>query len=232
MKIITNESLLRRNRRLGQIFMWGGMGALLAGMVVSVKMPEKSGLSLAGLIVGFISSQMGFYFMNRWGRRPRPDELLNQALKGLDLKYTLFHYQTPASHLLVGPAGIWVLSPHYQNGTITFSKGRWHQKGGNLYLKFFAQQGLGRPDLEIGYEVEKVQDHLRKNLPEEKIPPIQAALIFANEKVQIQIDPDETPPAETLHLSKLKDFIRKTTKNKPLSAEKAVEIQKIFTPGK
>src|SRR4030065_43049 len=75
-------------------------------------------------------------------------------------------------------AAIWVLIPRYQRGTITYEKGRWRQKGGNLYLKIFAQEGLGRPDLEIGGEVEAVTRYLKKLLPEREFPQIQAALIF------------------------------------------------------
>ena len=58
----------------------------------------------------------------------------------------------PTAHLLVGPVGVWVLMPRHQAGRITYdeNKNRWRQKGGNFYLKIFAQENLGRPDLEIG----------------------------------------------------------------------------------
>ena len=63
---------------------------------------------------------------------------------------------------------------------------------------------------------------------EENIPPIQAALVFTNPNTEIEIPDDETPPAETIPLGKLKDMVRKKAKEKSLSMTKAEEIQKIL----
>lgn len=230
MNIVINEKIVRRNTRIAQVTMFGGLIVLAGGMYISFRMPQQFGLSLAALMVGFALSQIGIFFSNRWGRRPRPDELINQALKGLDSKYTIYHYHTPAPHLLVGPAGIWVLNPQHQKGIITFSKGRWRQKGGNIYLKIFAQEGLGRPDLEVVADIDKIQNYLQKLMPDEDtIPTVQAALIFTNERADVQVENDEDAPAVTLTLNKLKDFIRKAAKGKPISLDKALEIQEMIT---
>ena len=228
MNIETNEKLIRRNARIAQVSMISGLVVLVGGMILSFRNAEQFGLSLAALILGFILSQIGIYYGNRWGKRPRPDELLNQALKGLDGKYTLYHYLTPVSHLLIGPAGIWILLPKSQRGTITYGKGRWRQRGGGLmmnYLKIFAQEGIGRPDLEIQAEASSLEKFLKGRLEDENIPAINAALVFTNDKVDLQISEEENPPAATLALSKLKDHIRKFAKGKPISLDKAQEIQ-------
>ena len=226
MEIIINERLVRRNARIGQVSSIVGLLVLAGGMYISFARQEYFGLSMAALLLGFTLSQVGIYFGNRWGRRPRPDELLSQALKGLDGRYALYHYTTSTSHLLVGPAGIWVLIPRYQRGTITYEKGRWRQKGGNLYLKIFAQEGLGRPDLEIGGEVEAVKRLLKGKLPElYEVPDIQAALVFTNDKADIQA---EEAPVPTVQVRKLKDTIRKLAKNKPISLDRVKEIQAVL----
>jgi hypothetical protein len=228
MEIITNDQLVRRNARIGQITSIGGLLVLAGGMVISFSRPELFFLSMAALLGGFTLSQVGIYFGNRWGRRPRPDELLNQALKGLDGRYSLYHYITPAAHLLVGPVGVWALMPRNQRGTITYDNGRWKQKGGNLYLKIFAQEGLGRPDLEIASEINAVQRYLNDILgEEEKVPEVQAALIFTNDNVEVLAD---DAPVPTLQIRRLKDFVRKTAKSKPISMEKAKEIQESLSP--
>lgn len=225
MEIEINEAIIRRNTRIAQIATFSGLLVLVAGMVISFRTPNAFGLSFGALMLGFALSQIGIYYTNRWGRRPRPYELLNQALKGLDGKYTLYHYTTPTSHLLIGPAGVWVLMPRYQRGTIRYENGRWRQKGGNFYLKMFAQEGLGRPDLEVASEVESVRTFLKKRLGEENVPPVQAALVFTHDKTVIDIDPEANPPAATVALAKLKEFIRKSAKSKPISMERVVEIQ-------
>jgi hypothetical protein len=227
MEIATNDRLIHRNARIGQITSIVGLLVLAGGMFISFTRPEYFSISLVALLVGFGLSQIGIYFGNRWGRRPRPDEVLNAALKGLDGRYSLYHYTSPTSHLLVGPAGIWVLMPRHQAGKITYdeNKKRWRQKGGNLYLKIFAQENLGRPDLEVGSEMHAISSYLEENLGEEKVPDVQAALIMTNEKCEVDADNASAP---TMEVRKLKDFIRKTAKAKPISLDLVREIQESF----
>ena len=235
MNIATNDKLVKRNRRIAQIASISGLVVLIGGMVISFQRQDLLNISFASLIAGFVLSQIGIYFTNRWGRSPRPDELLNQALKGLDGKYALYHYLTPVSHLLVGPAGVWILMPRHQRGTISLYKGRWRHSGGGFvqaYLKLFGQESIGRPDLEIQNDIGNLNKFLEKNRPEgtegNSLPEIHAALVFTNDQVNIQIGDDETPPAPTLQLNKLKEFIRKTAKNSPLSLAKVDQIQQII----
>ncbi len=230
MNIITNESLIKRNARISQISMIAGLIVLAGGMFLSFRFtdPRYFYISLIALLLGFVLSQVGIYFANRFGRRPRPDELINQALKGLDDKYSLYHYMTPVPHLLVGPAGVWVLLPRSQKGRITFSKGRWKQQGGNLYLKLFAQEGLGRPDIDLEGEIGKLTQTLQKSLPEGTVPTVQAALVFTNPAAKIEIPEDEQPPADTVTADKLKEIVRKAAKSKPLSPTSIQQVTSIF----
>jgi hypothetical protein len=234
MQIITNDKLVRRNKYIARYASIVGLIVLIGGMIVSFSRPELVIISFAALIMGFLLSQVGMYFTNRWGREPRPDQFLNQGLKGLDNKYTMYHYTAPVPHLLVGPAGIWVLLPKHQKGIITYERGRWRQKGGGFlqsYLRIFAQEGIGRPDLEVASEIDSLENYLKKNLPDTDNFPIQAALVFTNDKVDLQIGEDEELPIPALYVNKLKELIRKSAKGKPVSAEKLQTIQALLTPG-
>ncbi|MCI0520413.1 MAG: hypothetical protein L0Z70_09185 [Chloroflexi bacterium] len=231
MKIVTNEPLIRRNVRVAQISSIAGMVVLIGGMIISLQRTDLFNLSFAALALGFVLSQVGIYFTNRWGRRPRPDESLNKELKGLDAKYTLYHYKTPTPHLLVGPSGVWVLMPRHQRGVITYKNGRWKQTGGGVllgYLKMFAQEGLGRPDLEILAEVDHIEKFLARTMPDEEPIPVQAVLIFTNEKAEVKIDAEDQPSTPTIPLGKLKDLVRKSAKGKALSLDKVVQIQALL----
>lgn len=232
MNIQRNDSLIKRNARIAQFTMLAGLAVLAGGMYVSFQQPDNVGLSLGALALGFIFSQVGIYYLNRWGRKPRPDEQIDKALKGLDRKFTLFHYASPASHLLLGPTGLWILLPFYQRGTITFTKGRWRQTGGGIfyqYLKLFAQEGLGRPDLEVENEIRAVTESLKKKLPGEDLPAMQVVLVFTNPSAEIEIPSDETPPAEAVRLADLKKLVSKPVKGKTLSAEKIAAIKDALT---
>ncbi len=227
MRIISNDKVIRRNTRLGNYLSLGSVVVLVGGLILSFLGPAQYiSYSFLALLLGFIMSQIGIFFTNRYGRKPRNDEAISAALKGLDDKYSLYHYMTPVSHLLVGPAGVWVLIPYLQTGTITFDerKNRWHQKGGNLYLKIFAQESLGRPDLEVTASQTDMERFLQKNMPEEADvkDDVNSAIIFLNEKATVDADNAPTP---TMHIKKLKDFVRRKAKEAPYSMDKAYTIQ-------
>jgi hypothetical protein len=225
MKILTHEKNIRRNAKIGQYTSLASLLILAGGMYVSFVYPTQLYISFLSLLIGFILSQVGIYFGNRWGRRPRVDERLTSALKGLTKDYTLYHYLTPVSHLLVGPAGIWIIEPHYQRGTITFEKGKWKQKGGGLllgYLKIFAQEGLGRPDIEAKADLDSLTAQLKKILGEEQqFPPVNVAMVFTNDQVILQTEDSPIPAMKT---DQLKEFLRKAAKQTPLST---TEIKRV-----
>lgn len=229
MRVVTNQPLVKRNARIAQIAMFAGFFILVGGMYISFTQPEQFQLSLLALLLGFLLSQVGIYFTNRWGRKPRPGQILDQALKGLDKRHTLYHHMKPASHLLVGPSGIWVLLPQHQRGRITFEKGRYRQRSASpllLYLRVFAQEGLGRPDLEVASEVQSVQNFIREVLSEdEKVPDVQAALIFTNPQAEIEIDPDEETPAAAVPPGKLKNLVRKSAKENSVPPRVVQQVQ-------
>jgi len=230
MKIVTNQKLIKRNARIGQVTTLTALAILGVGMYITFKMPDKVAYSLGALLVGFFLSQMGIYYGNRWGRSPRPDELLDRGLKGLGREYTIYHYVTPVSHLLVGPAGIWTLLPYYQSGTITYQKGRWRSKGGGFiqsYLRVFGQENLGRPDLEARSEVDVLKRHLTRLLPEgTELPEIRTALLFTNPKAELNV---KDAPLPSLTPKDLKEFLREQAKGKPIEAA-AVEVVRKALP--
>jgi hypothetical protein len=228
MIIVRNESLIKRNARIAQISSMIALAVLAGGMFISFRYPEQAALSLGALLVGFLLFQVSTYFMNRFGRHPRPDEHIDLGLKGMDKKYSLYHYSSPIAHLLIGPAGVWILQPYNLRGSISYSKGRWRHQGGNIFLKLFGQENIGRPDLEIISDAEKLEGFFKKHMQEDDIPEIQAALVFTHPEVQINISEDESPPAETIPLKKLKDTIRKSAKGKSLSLEKVDQMREIL----
>ena len=230
MKINVNETLVKRNGRIGQIATIAGLLVLVGGMYVSFRYSSTpiAGIAWIALLVGFALSQIGLYFGNRWGRHPRPDELIDQGLKGLNDQYSIYHYMTPAAHLLVGPSGVWVIMPYYQAGKITYEKGRWKQRGGSFaqrYLRAFAKEGIGRPDLEAPAEIQAITKYLKKQIPEKELPEPQAALVFTSEKAELEI---VDAPILSLPLKKFKEAVRKSAKEKPLSPELIQEINGLF----
>jgi len=220
MKIVTNTKMIKRNAKIGQYTSIGALVVLGIGLYISFKYPDKFAYSLGALLLGFFMSQVGMYYGNRWGRSPRPDEVIDRSLKGLGRDFTVYHYVTPASHLLVGPAGIWALLPFFQSGVISYDKKRWRSKGGGFiqgYLRIFGQENIGRPEIESKVEIDSANRYLSHVLPDgTKIPEIQALLIFTNPKVELKVEGAPTP---ALIADQVKDFMREKVKASPISEE-------------
>jgi hypothetical protein len=224
MKVIANEKLIKRNARIGVYTNVAAIAVLIGGLGLSYIRRDLFWVSLVTLIIGFAMTQFSFYFINRFGRRPRLDEHVASSLKGLSNDYRLYQYNTPAGHLLVGPAGVWAILPYYQRGTIVYEKGRWKQKGGGLasaYMKVFAQEGLGRPELDVERDVSSLEDYFKKKL-DGGVPEVNAALVFVDRRVDLQA---EAAPLPTIRPGELKDLIRKTAKSRPTPPDEFKRIQ-------
>ena len=219
MKIIKNEQLIKRNAKIGQWTSLAALAVLGGGMYLSFTRPQLFTYSLIALLLGFTLTQVGMHMGNKFGRSPRPDEKLDTGLKGLQNEFVMYHYTTPVSHLLVGPAGVWVVMPYHQRGQAEFKKNRWHMRGGGFlqsYMRIFGQESLGRPDIEIANEIQSLKKHLLKHMDESEIPEIHALMVFTNDDVVVKA---EGSPVPAIKLKQLKDFVRQKAKEKKLSAE-------------
>ena len=205
MKTVTNVKLIQRNAKIGQYTSLGALVVLGIGLFITFKNPNMFAYSLAALLIGFFMSQVGIHFTNRWGHNPRPDEIIDKSLKGMGRDFTVYHYVTPVSHLLVGPAGIWTIIPNFQTGVIAYDKKRWRAKGGGFlqsYMRLFGQDNSAKR-------------YLKRVLPEgTEIPEVRTALLFANPKVELKV---EGAPIPALTPKDLKDFLREKSKDKAIS---------------
>jgi len=219
MKVVTNTKFIKQNAKIGQYTSIGALAILVAGLFIFFKMPGKLAYSLGALLFGFFMLQLGTYYDNRWGRSPRPDEYIDKSLKGMGREYTIYHYVTAAAHLLVGPAGVWVLMPYFQSGVIVYEKKRWKIKGGGFiqsFLRLFKQENMGRPEIDTKAEMEATKRYLTKILPEgSEIPPINALLLFTSPKVELKI---EEAPLPAIIPQDLKIFLLEKSKEKPIGA--------------
>ncbi|HRQ24278.1 MAG TPA: hypothetical protein PLF42_12695 [Anaerolineales bacterium] len=225
MKIVKNDNLIHRNGKIGQWMSFAALGILGLGMYISFTMPELFIWSLVCLAVGFIMTQIGMYLGVRYGRSPRPDEKLDAAMKGLHSEFAIYHYSTPVSHFLVGPAGAWVILPYHQRGRIFFQKNRWRMSGGGFmqaYMRIFGQEGIGRPDIDAENETHVMKKFLVKKLGNDNVPDVKPILVFTSDDVEV--DAGESPiPA--MKLKQLKELMRQGAKNRALSSQEIAEIR-------
>ena len=228
MKIIKNEKLIKRNSTIGNYLSLGALVVLGIGMYISIKRTDLFPYALVALMAGFIMTQIGIYMGTRYGRSPRPDEKLDAGLKGLQNEFSMYHYTTPASHLMVGPAGVWLLFPYHQRGQVTFRKNRWQMSGGGFlqgYMRIFGQEGIGRPDIDIDNETRALKKYLSKQMDENEIPEINAMLVFTSDEVEIEA---ADTPVPAMKVKQIKDFFRQKAKEKPIGQTQLAAVKAIL----
>jgi hypothetical protein len=217
MRLVTDVKMVERNAKIGKYSLEGGLVLLVGALVIDIygfTRPQDTMIivyAMTAFFVGLILTNVSSYFSNRWGRRP--DKGLNDALKGLDERYALYHYQLGATHVLFGPSGTLVLVPKYQPGVIHFEKGKWQAPGAKRGpLGMFTNDPIGNPVAEAAEEVARLNAYLKKNAPDIQVAP-QAVVVFMNPQAEISA---EDAPLPVLHVKQLKDYIRRQPKDATL----------------
>jgi len=207
MKQVINETLIKRNKKLGNILSIVGIAILGAGLILNFNpTPQKTLISFVALIVGFIIAQISTSYVSRFNRRPRYDEVISGNLSKLNNSYTFYVYSSPVSMLLIGPAGLWIPTPLTASGEIYYDK-KWRQRGGSFLLKFFGQENIGRPALDLASNEKQVREFLVKHLAEDSLPPINSILISMHPKAII--GDVESAPTPIVEADGLRRYIRK-----------------------
>lgn len=222
MRIETNENLYKRNTRFALAANLSGLFLLAGSVFVLFDTPQEFGRYLLFLLGGVIFTQIGNYF-GRWNKRP--DRHLNQALKSLDNSYTIYHFRTPAAHLLLGPSGIWILLPRYTRGSVTYDakRRRWRARGGRL-LGRLLQEGIGRPVQEASLEAEFLDDFFQKNWTGGELH-VQAALVFVEPETEVQAG---EAPLPTVSVKRLKHLVLAGDSKGHLSREQTRQLNQLF----
>lgn len=225
MKIIRNEKYIKLRARIGQWASLAGMAVLGVGLVVSFTNPQLIGISFACLLAGLVLSQIGLYFTKRWMQRPRPDEVLEKALKGLNNRFELYSFYLPAPHVLLTPSGLFVLRVQPQEGQITCQADRWHQKFSfTRFLGFSRQESVGDPTSAARAEAQDLATFLANHLPDEAIE-VQPLIVFTNDKAELSISETSIP---VLPYKKLKSYLRGLGKG-GLSSQQRERLSELFT---
>lgn len=227
MIILRDENRIARLSLLAKVASYGGMAILLVGLALAFVTTDFERVfiyQLAALLIGWISSQIGIYLMMRYGRRPRPDEVLDEAVRRAAKNGRMYHYLLPAPHTLLTPQGIFVFNPRPNMGKISVDGDKWKQSGGFL-RRLFGQEPVGNPTQEIERMVEGLANFIRKNAPEVEEVPVGAIIVFtAKGGAEFDLKNSRIP---AMHYTKVKGFMRQQ-KRDPLPREVYEAVQRAF----
>jgi hypothetical protein len=234
MIVQTNEGFVKNRSRIAKYATLLGFLALIGGFLISLQVTSEGGQAgvagsemwkifgaYASLLVGIIAVNVGRYNNNRWGRRPREEEVLETNLKGLDYKFQLFNYQNhlPVDHLMLSPFGLFVIETRPQYGQIEVNGDKWKRKGGVWALvQVFAEGGLGNPGKETLKAVEAVRKMLANVLPENEAAAVavEPVVVFTSSMAKLSVNEPSVP---VVLPKDLKAFLRAPANRNRLSAE-------------
>jgi hypothetical protein len=191
MRLVRNNGYIKSRRRLARLTVLAG-ALMLGGSIALTFLSTKLFIpGYAILIFGFITFNMGMQQTTKWGRHPRPDEILVNALRRLNDRYTLIHYPAAGKghpeHVLVYPGGLAVITTREVQGKVSIDGNRWRRSGGRIWaLIGMSGPQLGNPT----GDNERDQEALRAILAEHGLPgedTIDGIIVFVNPRAELHV---------------------------------------------
>jgi hypothetical protein len=222
MRHYLDQAKVRRLATLSRVLSFGGMGIMLIGLVVSFRQTARLDAVLGLFLAGMIASQLGIPMRNRWDRRPRIDEVLDRALKGLDDRFAIFHYGLGANHAVVTPGGVFALVPRFEDGRVRFDDGRWSRvvprrgrlrPGGTRRVDGLERQAAG--------EVDRLQRRLSRGVDAESLPTVEPLVVFLHSGAELEVD---GAPIRATHIKKLKETLRRMPRGRTLTESEIAQL--------
>lgn len=195
MRVVTNEALLKRNRTISHVLFFASLGGMALGFFYTWSNPTtSSSLSCLLLPTLLLMTVTSVRMANQWIREPRPATALQEALKGLGSRYTLFNYLMPAHHVLIGPEGVFLIHTIWQEKTYRITGKKWSGDSGmmNRLMGYMRQDLVGDPFRDAEYEAQQVQRVLDKLAPDSGVT-VQTVVVFINPKARFEAEDPAIP---------------------------------------
>ncbi len=195
MRVVTNEALLKRNRTISHVLFFASLGGMALGFFYTWSNPTaSSSLSCLLLPTLLLMTITSVRMANQWIREPRPVPALQEALRGLGSRYTLFNYLMPAHHVLIGPEGVFTIHTIWQEKTYRITGKKWSGDGGmmNRLMGYMRQDLVGDPFREAEYETQQVQRVIDKLAPDSGVT-VQPVVVFISPKARFEAEDPAVP---------------------------------------
>ena len=202
MKVVIDRKKMSRRAELSNLASIGGLVLLLTSVLLPLFLPKVTNLSFILMVAGLGTAMVGIYFANRWVRKPRPEEMLDRALKSLADSCHLFHYPAlPSDHLLLTPNGVVILETIGLAGSFSYKGGRWRESMTiGRALRSIVEERLGDP-IKSAQRTEQILREWVGNIVEGTVP-IKPVVVFAHPNVELEIEKTPIPVVKAEKLKK------------------------------
>ncbi len=234
MKLVRNEKHIKQNKLIGKILTFASLGVLGLGLYFAFQKEGSMILySYICLIVGFLLTQIGLSFVNRYGRSPRYDEIFGTAFEKLRHEYTYYVYSSPLPMLLMGPCRIWLPIPVNATGELSFQDGKWVHKTRNRIQKMMVQDSVGKPEKEVAEAAAALSKYLtEKGIPVDMHPELKPILVVYLKETQL--GDVSKAPYPVVEMEDLKRYIRRVDREEcadPINPETAAKLKVALANG-
>ena len=223
MRTITNEKMMARSGRLGQLATFIGLVMVFGALIASFT--EYRMMSVILVALGVVMYTLGGRGQQQSARAPQRIEILKGALGEFDDRYRLYNHVLPADHVLLTPHGVFVLIVRGVDGRIRCFKDRW-VRDMNLrrMLRFFTEESLGNPTKETEQDVAKLEKYIEEQAPDIGTE-VRGAVVFTNPEARLEVTTASVP---VLPLRRLKGYVRKASASGDMPPETLAALTQLF----
>jgi len=223
MRTTTNEDIVLRGGRVGQLASFIALAFVFAGLIVSFT--EYKVMALVLIVLGVVMYTVGARGQEQATREPRFVRKLADTLSEFDDRYHIYHHVLSADHVLLTPYGVFVLVLRGVDGKVRCFGDKWlRDLSLRRALRFFTEESLGNPTKEMLQEVERLRKYVEEHAPE-VTPDIDGCVVFVNPEVSLEVTTASVP---VLPLRRLKSYIRKTSAGSELPPESLSALTQLF----
>ena len=193
MKTYLDRKKVGTRAELSNLASIGGLVLLLASVLLPLFLPKAANFSFVLMVVGLGTAMVGIYYANRWVRKPRPEERLDKALKGLADSYHLYHYPPfPPDHLLLTPNGVVILETIGLAGSFSYKDGKWREAMTiGRALRSIVEEHVGDPIRSALRTEQTLRERLAKVV--EGTVPIKPVVVFVHPAAELDIEQSPHP---------------------------------------
>lgn len=204
MKSIIDKRKRKTLATLANILSVGGLLTLLASVILPYVVKGMELTASVLLVVGLFTAMIGIYFANRWVRRPRPENVLDEELKGLSDSHRLYHYEhSAADHLLLTPYGVTVLETVNLEGRFLYKNGRWQEfMKFSRALRYIVEEHLGDPIKAALSSKTQLERQLGKHVEGGERVPVRAVVVFTHPRCALELEETSIPVVKASHLKR------------------------------
>jgi hypothetical protein len=235
MRVVTNQPVIDRNKRIAQILFFASIALLVGSFFLTLQadFDEQTAFYFQCFTIPLLFTLVlvSVRMTNSWVRIPLPWEAMEEGLKGTGGDTVMYNFLLPANHVIVSPNGIFAIVTRFQDSPQKVVDDKWSSPRGLLTL--MRQEQIGNPTRDAKAAALQTQVFLQELLGDESIE-VQPLIVFVNPYAKVATEGELSVPVLFASSEKkkesLKQFLRdvKSEEYPTLSREQIAQLDDLL----